>query len=972
MNIGNIASFIDVENGTYDVYAGKHSGAKTELIDTGLDIIINNNNSIGNVINYYSLQLVKGEGIDLVNNTGYTGAKTRYYLYTNSGTQQDIAIDATVSEGYNWDNWTKTSGPDLIAFDESIKSQNIKIGAGPTVLTANAKVDKPAPVANEIEVTNTLKQTKQTATISATDGVGINKYYWGTSSPTSSSTFTDVTSTTNFSTTKEITSAGTYYFAVKDTNGTMSVIKSVVIRSYAVQNLLEKVDGTTDTYTSGNYATSGSKTTYLAKNGTSITLADVYTIPTGSAAGKFKGYSTTFTTSAATVSTTAPTLNANTTYYMWFNRNTYELTLNKGTGIASVTGVGTYKYGKVVNIDATVSTGYTWEKWTKNSGNAPASTTNKSTTVTITQATTLTASATDETAPVVNEIEVTNTLKQTKQTATISATDGVGINKYYWGTSSPTSSSTFTDVTSTTNFSTTKEITSAGTYYFAVKDTNGTMSVIKSVVIRSYAVQNLLEKVDGTTDTYTSGNYATSGSKTTYLAKNGTSITLADVYTIPTGSAAGKFKGYSTTFTTSAATVSTTAPTLNANTTYYMWFNRNTYELTLNKGTGIASVTGVGTYKYGKVVNIDATVSTGYTWEKWTKNSGNAPASTTNKSTTVTITGVTTLTASATDKTEPIITVSTENATESGIKKITIIVSENGSGLSNNNSYQYYLSSSETELKEGSWTDYTSGEEFTIGDGITEIRYLFVKRVSDNAGNQSSISGILTNINNEQYHMFGRYNFETQINLDEIELQLERNEFTYTGNEIKPNIILKNENNVLNENQDYTVEFSNNINIGVATLTINGIGKYIGRIERKYIIIPAKLTGLVSSKQDSYSITLKWNEMNGVTGYEIYKYDETQNKYVNIKTVNGTSKKIKELSPKKSYKFKVRAFVTIGNKKYYGAFSDKMKFATGTKKTKIKKISSKNKKAIIQWNKVSGAKGYIYIWQQVKMENING
>ena len=43
--------------------------------------------------------------------------------------------------------------------------------------------------------------------------------------------------------------------------------------------MLEKVDGTTTSYNTSNYATASSGT-YIAPNGTTLTLASIYTIPT--------------------------------------------------------------------------------------------------------------------------------------------------------------------------------------------------------------------------------------------------------------------------------------------------------------------------------------------------------------------------------------------------------------------------------------------------------------------------------------------------------------------------------------------------------------------------------------------------------------------------------------------------------------------------------------------------------------------
>ena len=49
---------------------------------------------------------------------------------------------------------------------------------------------------------------------------------------------------------------------------------------------------------------------------------------------------------------------------VYYDRNTYTVTTNKGTGISEVTGGGTYKYGASVTIGATVSDGYAWSNWT--------------------------------------------------------------------------------------------------------------------------------------------------------------------------------------------------------------------------------------------------------------------------------------------------------------------------------------------------------------------------------------------------------------------------------------------------------------------------------------------------------------------------------------------------------------------------------------------------------------------------------
>ena len=74
-----------------------------------------------------------------------------------------------------------------------------------------------------ISSTNNVS-TSQTVTLTLSDNVGVAGYYWGTSSSYSSNTYTSTSST---SITKTISSAGTYYLVVKDTNGNISSSYSI-------------------------------------------------------------------------------------------------------------------------------------------------------------------------------------------------------------------------------------------------------------------------------------------------------------------------------------------------------------------------------------------------------------------------------------------------------------------------------------------------------------------------------------------------------------------------------------------------------------------------------------------------------------------------------------------------------------------------------------------------------------------------
>ena len=55
--------------------------------------------------------------------------------------------------------------------------------------------------------------------------------------------------------------------------------------------------------------------------------------------------------------------------------NVYKITLTKGTGISAVSGAGNYIKGSTASINATLTTGYKWSKWTQTSGGAQVTTT---------------------------------------------------------------------------------------------------------------------------------------------------------------------------------------------------------------------------------------------------------------------------------------------------------------------------------------------------------------------------------------------------------------------------------------------------------------------------------------------------------------------------------------------------------------------------------------------------------------------
>ena len=66
---------------------------------------------------------------------------------------------------------------------------------------------------------------------------------------------------------------------------------------------------------------------------------------------------------------------------------------------------------------------------------------------------------------------------------------------------------------------------------------------------------------------------------------------------------------------------------------------------------------------------------------------------------------------------------------------------------------------------------------------------------------------------------------------------------TYTGKPILPEPVVTFDNTPLVADIDYTVSYSDNINIGTATVTITGIGNYVGEITSSFYIVRASISG---------------------------------------------------------------------------------------------------------------------------------
>ena len=146
---------------------------------------------------------------------------------------------------------------------------------------------------------------------------------------------------------------------------------------------------------------------------------------------------------------------------------------------------------------------------------------------------------------------------------------------------------------------------------------------------------------------------------------------------------------------------------------------------------------------------------------------------------------------------------------------------------------------------------------------------------------------------------------------------------SYTGKNITQSITVKYNGKTLKNGTDYTVSYSNNKNIGTATVKIAGKGSYTGTITKTFKINPAKQE-IQKLTAKSKAFFVDWAQKGSATGYEI-QY-ATNSKFTSAKKVTITNNKtdkttISKLSGNKKYYVRVRSYTTVNGTKYYGAWS---------------------------------------------------
>lgn len=196
--------------------------------------------------------------------------------------------------------------------------------------------------------------------------------------------------------------------------------------------------------------------------------------------------------------------------------------------------------------------------------------------------------------------------------------------------------------------------------------------------------------------------------------------------------------------------------------------------------------------------------------------------------------------------------------------------------------------------------------------------------------------------------------------------------YTYNGYSKKPGITVYAGdevlcNNATKSNDKVKITYDSGRKVpGTYTVTVEGIGKYTGKISKKFTIRVGQVAITSLSKGTNY-FTTKWNTKTSsyVTGYQI-RYSKTSDmKSYATKTIKSSSIgsiKVTGLQNGQKYFVKVRAYKNINGKTYYSVWSSpksvKLVTVKLTKPSNVIVKRNSNNKPYVKWNGVTGAKGY--------------
>ncbi|MGI6217648.1 MAG: cell wall-binding repeat-containing protein [Coriobacteriales bacterium] len=140
---------------------------------------------------------------------------------------------------------------------------------------------------------------------------------------------------------------------------------------------------------------------------------------------------------------------------------------------------------------------------------------------------------------------------------------------------------------------------------------------------------------------------------------------------------------------------------------------------------------------------------------------------------------------------------------------------------------------------------YYGAKELTLGTDYT-LTY------PDDIKNAGDKTITVTGMGNYTGTVFGTYTISPLSLTEDTTVSCSPTSSEYTGSEVKPKVSVKRGYRSLKEGTDFTVSYSNNVNVGTATATVTGMGNYADTASTTFEVTQASLS---SGAEVSFSPT---------------------------------------------------------------------------------------------------------------------
>ena len=131
----------------------------------------------------------------------------------------------------------------------------------------------------------------------------------------------------------------------------------------------------------------------------------------------------------------------------------------------------------------------------------------------------------------------------------------------------------------------------------------------------------------------------------------------------------------------------------------------------------------------------------------------------------------------------------------------------------------------------------------------------------------------------------------------------------YTGAPLEPAVTVTDASGAAVPASEYTVEYENNTDIGMAAVRLTGQNNYYGELTIPFEIRPGDVTSLEAEDVDTSSLTLVWPAAAGAQRYAVYQ--NTDSGWKRLGDTADTRFAVTGLNPGTSYTFRVRAYTAV-------------------------------------------------------------